>query len=215
MASAGDRAGAGQSWNQARVLFEGLAKDYPELADYQALLGMTLGNLGWLRTEQKNWPEARRLIELGIERMRAALGPNAKQPDYLQELRCQYQDLAETLVQLGDHAAVSKAAADLAGVFPHRSQNSYYAACFVARCVPLALRDGKLGPEPERQAAARRYIETSVALLRQAISDASPGLTRLPEEKQVFRPLESHPEFGQVLRELDAKVRPATGRAGR
>src|SRR5262249_37169712 len=122
MASAGARTGAEECWNKARILFEGLATDYPEMPEYQALLGMTLGNLGWLRTEQKNWPEARRLIELGIGRMGTALKANPKNPDYRRELRSQCQDLAETLLQLGDHAAAVKATTDLAGVFPESSQ---------------------------------------------------------------------------------------------
>jgi tetratricopeptide (TPR) repeat protein len=205
LASTGDRKGAEQCWNQARSLFEALARDDPGTADYHGLLGMTLGNLGWLRTDQKNWLEARRLIEQGIEQMRLALQPNPKHPDYLQELRSQCQDLAETLVTIGDHAAALKAATELAGVIPDQSQDGYYAACFVARCVPLALEDKKLDVTA-RQAAASRYVKAAVRLLQKAAANALPTLRRLPEEKQVFQPLENHPEFPQVLQQLNAKV---------
>src|SRR5262249_13351031 len=133
-----DFKGAEQSLNQARDLFKGLVDQYPEASDYPALLSMTLASLGGLRTDQKNGSDARPLIEHGIDYMKAALKPNSQQPDYLQELAYQYRDLAETLVQLGDHAAAVKAATNMAGVFPDRAQETYYAACFIARCVPLA-----------------------------------------------------------------------------
>ena len=139
----------------------------------------------------------RSLIEQGVAQTRAALEPNPQHPDYRKELRNEYQDLAWTLVQLGDHAAAVQAARDLAGVFPGRAQDSYYAACFVARCVPLAGGD---------RDAARRYVEQAVALLRKAADTASPGLKRLPDEQQVFQPLAAHPEFGTVMRDLRARA---------
>jgi tetratricopeptide (TPR) repeat protein len=199
LASAKDLDGAEESWNQARTLFEKLARDDPDTADHRGLLGMTLGLLGWLRTEQKNWAGANGLIAQGITEMQAALKPNPDHPRYREELRNLYQDQAETLVQLGEHATAVQAAANLAGVFPRQAQDSYYAACFVARCVPLAQGDAQ---------AARAYVEQALALLRQAAGTAAPGLKRLPEEKQVFQPLASHPSFHEVMRALEAKVRP-------
>jgi tetratricopeptide (TPR) repeat protein len=196
-----DPADAEACWNQARSLFEALTRDDPETADHHGLLGMTLGNLGWLRTERKNWPEASRLISRGITEVQAALKPNPQHPRFREELRNLYQDLAETLVQLGDHAAAVKAATNLAGVFPWQAQDSYYAACFIARCVPLAREDDK---------AAREYVAQAVALLRKAAGTASPHLKRLPEEKRVFQPLALQPGFAEIMRELEAKVRPAS-----
>jgi len=197
LASSGDRAGAEQSWNQARTIFEKLAEEMPEVPDYQALLAMTLGNLGWLRTDEKNWPEARKLIEQGIDRLQSSLRPNPGHPDYRLELRNQYQDVAWTLVQLGDHAAAARAAKNLAEVFPDRARDSYYGACLTARCIPLT-KDGR---------QAREYVEQSVALLRDSARKASPKLQRIPDETQVFEPLTSHPDFGAALRELEAKTR--------
>jgi tetratricopeptide (TPR) repeat protein len=201
LASAQDLAGAEACWNKARPLFESLVRDDPETADHHGLLGMTLGLLGWLRTEQKNWAEASGLIAQGITEMQAALKSNPQHPRFREELRNLYQDQAETLVQLGDHATAVKAATNLAGVFPRQAQDSYYAACFIARCVPLAQGDDR---------AARAYVERAVALLRQAAGTASPQLKRLPEEKRVFQPLASQPAFPEVMRELEAKVRPAS-----
>src|SRR5262249_33853500 len=111
----------------------------------------------------------------------------------------QYQDLAETLVRLRDHAAAVQAARNLASVFPERAQENYYAACFVARCVSLAEMDDK---------AASSYVEQAVALLREAAGKAWHNLSRLPDGKQVFQPRATHPEFSALMGELEAKVRP-------
>lgn len=197
LATSGNPAEAERCWNQARAVFEKLAEEAPEVADYQALLGMTLGNLGWLRTDEKNWPEARRVIEQGILHLRASLRPNPRHPDFRLELRNQYQDVAWTLLQLGDPVAAAKAARDLAGVFPDRAQDSYYGACLIARCVPLTKDKQQI----------QQYVEQAVALLQAAARKASPSLKRIPDEKDVFEPLTSHPDFPAAQKELDAKAR--------
>jgi serine/threonine protein kinase/tetratricopeptide (TPR) repeat protein len=194
LASAGDLPGAEQCWNQARTIFEMLARNDPGQADYHGQLGMTLGNLGWLRADQKNWSEARGLVRAGIVQMQAALEPNPQNPDYRQELRSQYRDLAETLVQMGDHAGAAEAANNLAKMDPGRALESYYAACFVARCVPLAQKDEK---------AAQRYADQATALVRQAASGDAQNLKRLPEESSIFGPLSTYAEFRDALHALD------------
>jgi hypothetical protein len=43
-------------------------------------------------------------------------------------------------------------------------------------------------------------------LLRQAVRHARPGLKRLADERQVFQPLRTRPEFAALMRELDARA---------
>jgi serine/threonine protein kinase len=198
LASANDLAGAEVCWNHARDLLQAIARDHPTSTDHHGPLGMTLGLLGWLRTEQKKWGEARGLIEHGIEEVRLALQPSPDDPRLREELRNQYQDLAETLVHLGDHAAAVEAAAKLAEVLPDEAQDRYNAACFTARCVPLVKDDDPM---------ARQYIARAVAFLGQVAGKAPAGLQRLPNEKQVFQPLTAHAEFDTVLRDLNANVK--------
>jgi serine/threonine protein kinase len=198
LASAGDLVAAEQHWNQARNVLAKLSEEYPAVADYHALLGMTYGNLGWLRTEQKNWSEARRFIDEGIAQMRQALESNPDNPDYRRELRNQYRDLAETLLNLGDHAAALEAATNLAECSPELPQYEYYAACFIARCVHLAGKDVK---------RAQTYIERAVALLLHAAGTATPELKRLSNESHVFRPLQPSPKLQSALRQLDERTK--------
>jgi tetratricopeptide (TPR) repeat protein/tRNA A-37 threonylcarbamoyl transferase component Bud32 len=197
LASAHDYTGARQCWDQARSLLEALVQEDPETADYHGLLGMTLGLLGWLRTEQKDLPAARRVLEQGITELQAALKSNPQHPDYRKEIREQYRDLAWTLVRQGNPAAAVEAAKHMADVFPEQAQYNYFAACFIARAVPLTKDEQR----------ARQYLAQAVALLRKAADNAPPNLQRIPDEKQVFQPLTADPEFAATLRALEAKVR--------
>jgi len=201
LASAGNLAAAEENWNQAQNVLSKLSNDYPAVADYHALLGMTFGNLGWLRTEQKNWLEVRRMISEGLKQMRWALEANPENPDYRRELRNQYRDLAETLLHLSDHAAASEAASNLAAVYPGQAQYSYYAACFIARCVPLARNDVK---------ATQTYIDKALVFLAQVAATATSDLKRLPNEAEVFRPLQALPKFQQTLSRIDERTRKAS-----
>src|SRR5207245_2108899 len=92
LATSGDPSGAEQCWNQARTIFETLAENAPDNADYHGLLGMTLANLGWLRAEQKQWPDAQPWIQRSIKELQLALARNAPHPEYRQELRNQYRN---------------------------------------------------------------------------------------------------------------------------
>ncbi len=203
LASAKDPQGAEQSWDEARTLFAALAKDSPQTAEYHWLLAKTLGNLAGLRAEQAKWPEARPLNEQGIVQMQMALKTQPLHPDYLEELRNQYQDLAWTLVHLRKPTKAVQAAIDLASVFPKSAQDNYYAACLIARCVPLASKDDKTAP---------RYIDQAVKFLQKAVANASPDLRRIEDEKHVFQPLAAHPEFGDVMRALEAMIHPRNKR---
>jgi hypothetical protein len=139
------------------------------------------------------------LFVKAVAELRQALAANPRQPHYRRELRNQYQNLGWTLVQLGDHAAAVRTATDLAGVFPRQAQDSYYAACLIARCVPFAKEDR----------TADEYRDKAVAFLRMAAGTATPDLKRIPDESQVFQALAPHAAFNAVLAQLDAKVRRA------
>ena len=88
-------------------------------------------------------------------------------------------------------------------MFGNRGLDSYYAACFLARCVPLA-----------REAAVKQgYTARVVEQLREAAARGVLREQRLPDlEKTKFAPL--GPEVAGALAELDARTRspmPASG----
>src|SRR5262249_28235571 len=120
LARTGNLEGAEQCSRQARDLLEPLLSQVHDPSDYRAVLGIALGNLGYVRARQEKWDEARRLLEPALDHLQAGLSPEQARQDYREALRSNAQTLAETLVRLGDHAAAVKAADTLAGVFPEQ-----------------------------------------------------------------------------------------------
>jgi serine/threonine protein kinase len=184
---------AQSAYERAEGVLARLARDHPGVPEYQGDLGMTLGNLGWVLTEQRRWPEARARLERAVASLRKAVKPRPPNPAYQEALRNQYQTLAETALRLGDHAAAAAAAAALPEVWDDRGLDYYYAACFVARCVPLA----------EDAGVRQGYARLAVRLLRAAVARGVPGGLRLPDlEKTNLKPL--GPQAVAALAELDA-----------
>jgi hypothetical protein len=85
----------------------------------------------------------------------------------------------------------------MAGVFPGQGQYTYFAACFIARCVPLVQKETGLS-EAKRQKLAQGYVEQAVKLLRETIATAPTHLPRIEDEKKVF----AHPDFKALLSQL-------------
>jgi tetratricopeptide (TPR) repeat protein len=201
---------AGQCYGQARKLFGGLVGEFADVPDYQALLAMTVGNQAWLCTEQKDWAGARPLTEDAIGRLKKVLHSHPDHRFGQQLLRKQYQSLAETLIQLHDHAGAAAAAIELPTILPDRPQDYYYAACFLARCVPLAESDGRLGDVRGRQQVIDGYTDQALAMLREALRKDDKSWQRLPNEADVLRPLERREDFRQLRVRLEARTAQAT-----
>jgi tetratricopeptide (TPR) repeat protein len=197
---------AEENWGKARDLLTQLVRAYPDMVDYHKHLGITLGNLGWLRSERKDWLAARAHFEKAIEHLRDGLRPNPNNPDCRLALRNQYQSLAETLIQLGDHAGAARAAEALPAVFQDRAQDYYYAACFLARCVPLLAKDPHLSDGKARQVMARELTERAAAMLREAAREDASIVQRLPNEQEIFQPLQGRPELERWRAALGKKA---------
>jgi tetratricopeptide (TPR) repeat protein/tRNA A-37 threonylcarbamoyl transferase component Bud32 len=204
-----DVSGAQQHFGQARKLFGELAAEFADVVDYQVHLAMILGNLAWLHTEQKDWQAARPLTEEGVQRLQAALKSNPNNRLGRQVLRNQYRSLAETLIELHDHAGAATAALAMPAVLGDQAQDYYYAACFLARCMPLADKDDRL--RDRARAVTDHYAGRAVEMLREAIGKGGTGWQRLPEprEAEIFRPLEGREDFRKLRAELPARQSPA------
>jgi serine/threonine protein kinase len=198
---------AEQCWHRACNLLEPLLQQVHDPADYEAILGLALGNLGSVCVDQERWWEARDLLVPAIQHLKAGMRPGVERRDYVDALWRNTRSLAETLVQLGDHTAAVAAAADLAALNRSDPLGSYYAACFVSRSIEPALRDETLGAEANRQARADQYAKAAVAHLRTMLRRGVEGMQRLPKESAIFRPLEGHAGFAEVMQELNAKTK--------
>jgi eukaryotic-like serine/threonine-protein kinase len=199
-AALGDLAGAELAWKSGVVLLEHLARQRPDVPSFQADHARLLGNIGWAASEQKDWPRARKCFTASIDLIKSLADQHPDNPQYKTILRDQYQSLAHTCVQLGDHAAAERGALDLANVFPHSARDSYFAACFVARCIPLAANDGDRSPE-EQVKLEKQYRECALELLQAACHKGYSDRAELKKEKDgIFKPLAGSAAFQALLK---------------
>jgi len=202
LASHGKLEEAQTNYVTARELFQHLVDDHSDVIEYQQLLGITIGNLGWVSTELQDWSGARKLYEQAIPHLRKAHQANPKNNVCLRALGNQFQSLAETAIRLGDHAAAAEAASSMAETGRDRGQDCYYAACFLARCVPIAESDLPDANELGR-ALRQRYVQLVVEMLRTAVKYE--GVRRLPNENEIFELLQQEPEVVRLLSNWPAR----------
>ncbi len=176
-ARAGQLAEAEKTWQQAAAVLEPLIATYPGVSRYRHRLGLVLGNLAWLLSEQKRYADAQRWMERAERELQEARAATPDNGDIRLALRRQYQSLAEVRLQLRDHAGAAAAARALAELSTEQAQETYYAACFLARCLPLASPDSAAG-----------YRAEVLALLQRAGRVRGPRLERLKQEREVFGP---------------------------
>jgi tetratricopeptide (TPR) repeat protein len=187
----------------ARSLFAELVKEYPNMLAYQGGLGVASGNLGWVLARQEKLEEARPRFQEAVGFLQEALNANQHNPDFREALRKNYQSLAETFVLLRDAARAAEAARGMAAVFPDRAQNSYYAACYMARCARLVQAN------PMRFS---QYADQAKEFLRRAINQGLKREERLQkeQEEEIFRLLRERDGFAELLGKLEAEAgRPA------
>jgi tetratricopeptide (TPR) repeat protein len=192
---------AEDQWQTAEGIFQGLLQEDAGVADYHKLLGIVLGNRALARLKEKDVAGARSRLKQAIAELREALKPNPKNPEIRQDLRNQYQYLAETLLTGHDPQGAAAAAEELAGVLPDRPLDSYYAACFLARAAAQVANDDRLAHKT-RLALAEKYADRALAMLKETARRGTHGLKRLPEEQAIFGPLADRPEFRAALAAL-------------
>jgi serine/threonine protein kinase/tetratricopeptide (TPR) repeat protein len=144
------------------------------LPEDQSGLGTALSNLATLRMDQKQWAEARRLLQQAIPRQQEALKSYPKHPTYRLYLRNHYLLLGYTLVQLGEHAEAALAAQTRLDFFPDHLREfcwdeHFQVALVLIRCEHLAKKDVKLAVS-KRAAVAQSYLDRARELLKQAIT---------------------------------------------
>jgi tetratricopeptide (TPR) repeat protein len=183
---------------------EKLATDFPKVVDHQFNLGATLNRLAKLLGARGEPAQARPLLERAIRYQQAALSANPRNPLFGQRLADSYKTLAQMLIQLAEHAAAAKVAAELPRVWPGRAQDAYDAAGLIARCVPLAQQDESL-PEAKRHEVARAYGDQALAFLQEALQKGYNDIAHLKKDPNLD-PLRSRADFQQLLAGLQGKV---------
>ena len=201
---------ARRSWQEAERILRTLVNDKGDILAYHADLAMVLGNLGLACHADSDLSGARQYLEQAADHLRQCSAAGMQNPFLEQMLRDRYQNLAEVLVGAGDHAAAADAADNLAAIKPESAVSAYYAACFLARCADLPLRDAESGPSPSpADELAAAYRNRSVALLQLAINRGFRDAAQLERDcGERLRSIATRPELLELLELL--RRQPAT-----
>jgi serine/threonine-protein kinase len=196
---------AGKAYHDALAIYESLIEDFPKMPDHRAELANTLDGLARLACGRKDFPLSRQLLEQAHPHLQAALESNPKHPFYRETSRDIKRDLAATLLDLADHPAAAAAAVDLARIGFEPVNDTYKAAGFLARCVPLAEKDAKL-PDAKRKEFAKSYADRAMEMLRQAVAKGYKDLANIKKDADL-EPLRSRDDFKTLLSEMEQKAK--------
>ncbi len=195
-----DYVGAAAAWEQAAELLEGLVSEHSDVAAYKGDLGMVLGNLGLAYHSRAQWPQARAYFDQSIDSLKQVLADHPDEAFYRQLLRDNYQNLAEVLLSLHDHAGAAEVAGALAEVFPQDGRDRYLAACFLARCANEAHHKNQPG---QQDVVSPPYVEEAVAMLQQAVERGFRDAQQVDKDSaEVLLSLAARPDFQQVVDQI-------------
>ncbi len=117
---------------------------------------------------QGNPAGARPLLEEAVADQRTALQDEPRNATFRGFFQTHSVFLAQTLDQLGDHAALAQAMENLVQVLPGAWESYQDAARYLARCADLAAEDSALATNPRRELVAA-YDRRMQALRREAV----------------------------------------------
>jgi tetratricopeptide (TPR) repeat protein len=192
---------AEEEYRRALALKQRLAHDFPAVPDYQNEVAGSLVNLARLVGDRQDFVGARRLLEEALPYHRAALKANPRHPAYRDFYRNNAEMLADILLHLGAHADAAAAADQLAERAVDPPNDLYNAACFLARCVPLAEKDGQL-PATRQKELARDYADRALAVLRQAVEKGYKDVANMEKDPDL-NPLRQRDDFRRLLAGLE------------
>jgi tetratricopeptide (TPR) repeat protein len=192
-----------EAYREALTIHQALAADFPSVPDYHNAAAGTMVNLGRVLRTLGDPHAARQLLDEAVPHHEAALKTNPRHPVYRTFYRNNRWRLAETLLDLKDHAAAAETAGQFLQAAVDPPRDSFTTACLLAGCVRLAERDLLLS-EVQRQDLATAYGDRTLAALKQAIDKGFKDVARMSKSPEL-EPLRSRKDFKELLAELEAK----------
>src|SRR5947208_4771442 len=171
-------------YRQALAVHQQLVADFPGAPDHQNEVAGAMVNLGRFLLNQKDFDGARRLLEEALPHHQAALKTSPRNPYYLRFYRNNRWRLAETLLELKDHAGAARAVGEFLEAAVEPPRDAYTASGLLAGCVRLAENDDRL-PEAERKELAANYGDRAVAALRQAVDKGAQEVEKIKTDQSL------------------------------
>jgi tetratricopeptide (TPR) repeat protein len=198
---------AEKAWGDASELLRTLIDQDHSIPVYRADLGMILGNMGGALLQQKKLDQACNCLREGIPLLEAALVSIPERSEYRSSLRGQYCDLADALLQLGNHKDAAAEAERLVEISGRSSEFTFRAACLLVRAMGVVEHDATLRKD-NRANLVLQYQNLAVTHLRGAAQQGFRDLELLEEERGNLAPtLEQSDRLRDAFRELEAKAK--------
>jgi serine/threonine protein kinase/tetratricopeptide (TPR) repeat protein len=195
---------AADLYGQALAVHKRLAADYPAIANSQNETAGAMVNVARLLLARKDVVGARRLLEEALPYHQAALKANPRQPQFRNFYRLNRWRMAETLLELKDHAAAAEAVSQFLQVAYELPRDAYNSACLLARCSRLAATDERFA-ETKRNELASDYGDRALAALRQAIEKGYKDIAQLNKDADLEL-LRSRADFQKLMADLGAPL---------
>jgi serine/threonine protein kinase/tetratricopeptide (TPR) repeat protein len=192
------------AYRAALALQKKLVAELPTVAEYQNDLAGTLVNLAMVHNQRREFAAALPFLEQARPHHQAALKASPRSPTYRQFYRNNLETRAQSQQGLADHARLAPAADELARFGYDPANDTYLAACFLARCVTLAGKDAQLD-EARRKELAKDYADRALTLLQQAVARGFKNIAQLKREPDL-QPLRAREDFTKLLAKLEGKA---------
>jgi serine/threonine protein kinase len=193
-------------YGDALAIHKQLIVDYPEVTAYHDRVAAASVNLARLFLARRDADAARRLLEDAEPHIQAALKANPRHPRYRNNYRLIRWRLAETRLELRDHAGAAVAAGEFLQAEVEPPRDAYTAAGLFAGCVRLAAQDERLTAD-KRQELAKTYGDRALSALRQAIDKGAKEVGQMAKDPSLD-PLRSRADFQKLLADVKAKNKP-------
>jgi tetratricopeptide (TPR) repeat protein len=193
---------AEKDYDPALAIYKQLAADAPKRPDVLGELAGAYVNVAILELEQGHWAAAKRLLLEGRPHHLAALEANPRQPAHREFYRHYLMVLTAAhagLLEREDAVCTAETCRDLGWNAP---ADSYDAACFLSRCVPIVAQHEKLDAT-QRKESAQFYGDAALKMLRDAVSKGYKDVAHMKKDADLD-PLRQRDDFQKLVAELEA-----------
>jgi tetratricopeptide (TPR) repeat protein len=199
-----ERAEAAQQ--QALKIFEKLAREHPDVLQYEYDVGRCYTELAWTAERAGRADAALARYGKAIAIIEAVVGKGFQPGRSGGGLLRARLLRAGTLAGRGDHAQATAEAEAVVRLGDLKSNNVYLVTCVFSRASAAADHDSKLSTA-DRARLKARYADRAMEYLRQAVADGWWNMNLMKKDTDLD-PLRTREDFQKLLAELDEKRKP-------
>jgi tetratricopeptide (TPR) repeat protein len=194
---------AEDAYREALTIHQQLASDYPTIVEHQNEVAGAMVNVARVLMMRKDFRGARELLQQALPYHQVALRASPNHPAYRNFYRINRWRLAETLLELQEHATAADAAEQFLQAATELPRDAYTAARLFATCARLAENDERLDVG-ERQALMTAYRDRALDALHRAIDTGFKDVAQLKSDASLDA-LRSQQGFQSLLTQLESQ----------